>query len=169
MGTRMENFLGRELVLPDDRLYDPAEGLWVKKESDGSCSIGLSEPAVLMAGTIREIEMLAENGSHVTAGDTVALALTAKLKYMATPLSGTLTYPAHTGNLPEEIAKDPYSAALYRIVPESGATEGLVDAGGYADGLRDSEGARNPGGHSGGVSPTCKAVYMGLRGQNLRT
>jgi len=169
MGARVENFLGRELVLPDDRLYDAAEGLWIKQELGGGCSIGISEPALLMAGTLREIEMLAESGSHVKAGETVALALTAKLKYIAAPVSGTLTYPADTDNLAESIMKDPYSAAVFGIAADSADSEGLLDARAYADALKDSDGARNPGGHTGGVSPTCKAVYMGLREQNLES
>lgn len=32
MSVKFDNFLGRELIIPDDRLYDPAEGLWIKEQ-----------------------------------------------------------------------------------------------------------------------------------------
>lgn len=168
MGVTFENFLGRNLVIPDDRSYEPAEGLWIKQEYDGRLAVGLTEPAVLMAGTMREAEFLVEDGSRVDAGETVILVLTAKLKYIAAPVSGKLVHSQDAGSLAAKIAEAPYSTALFHIVPDGGKTADLLDAASYADALRDSDGARNPGGHKGGVSPTCKAVYMGLGQQSIK-
>jgi len=167
MEARFENFLGRELVLPDDRLYDPNEGLWIKREDEGRLAIGMTEPTVLMAGTIREVELLVEDGSEVSKGETVILVLTAKLKYIAAPVSGTLVCPKDMGSLSEEVMKDPYGTTVFHIMSEKNEIGQFLDASAYAIALRDSDGARNPGGHKGGVSPTCKAVYMAIGEQNI--
>jgi len=167
MDVRFENFLGRELVLPDDRSYDPTEGLWIKREDGGRLAIGMTEPTVLMAGTVREVELLVEHGSKVSKGETVILVLTAKLKYIAAPISGTLSFPKDLDPLPEKIVEDPYGTTLFHITSEKDEIGKFLDASGYASALRDSDGARNPGGHKGGVSPTCKAVYMAIGEQNI--
>lgn len=168
MDVRFENFLGRELVIPDDRLYDPTEGLWIREEENGKLAVGLTEPAVLMAGAIRQTELLVENGSKVSAGETVCLVLTSKLKYLAAPVSGTLTCPEDQMPSPTEIFENPYHAVLFRIVPDEDHTRQFLAAEAYARALKDSDGARNPGGHKGGVSPTCKAVYMALADQKIK-
>lgn len=167
MDVRFANFLGRELILPDDRSYDPVEGLWIKKEVGGRLAIGLTEPTVLMAGTVREVELLVEDGSKVSRGETVMLVLTAKLKYIAAPISGILVCPRGLSSLPEKIKEDPYGTTLFHIISEKEQIGVFLDASGYASALRDSDGARNPGGHKGGVSPTCKAVYMAIGEQNI--
>ncbi|MBI5248845.1 MAG: hypothetical protein HY912_05065 [Desulfomonile tiedjei] len=167
MGVRFENFLGRELVLPDDRSCDPAEGLWIKREDGGRLAIGMTEPTVLMGGTVREVELLVDDGSEVSKGETVILVLTAKLKYIASPISGTLVCPKDLSSLPENLVKDPYGTTLFHIVSQEDETGRFLDASDYANSLKDSDGARNPGGHKGGVSPTCKAVYMAIGEQNI--
>jgi len=167
MEVRFENFLGRELVLPSDRLYDPTEGLWIRREEGGRFAVGMTEPTVLMGGTVREVELLVEDGSEVRQGETVVLVLTAKLKYIASPIAGTLVFPKDMGSLPEEIVRNPYGTALFHITSEKDEIGKFLDAEGYAKALRDSDGARNPGGHKGGVSPTCKAVYMAIGDQNI--
>jgi glycine cleavage system H lipoate-binding protein len=168
MDVRIQNFLGREIVLPKDRSYDPEEGLWIQKQEDGRLAIGMTEPAVLMAGSIREMEFLVEDGIRVDAGEAVLLALTSKLKYLAVPFSGKLIFPEGASPLPARVNMKPYGTPLFYLIPEDDQVSGLVDAAGYAAVLRESEGSRNPGGHRGGVSPTCKAVYMGIGEQTLQ-
>ena len=167
MDVTVTNFLGQELVLPDDRSYDPTEGLWIKEESAGRLAIGMTEPTVLMAGTVRQIELLVENGDEVRKGETVILVLTSKLKYVASPISGTLVCTDQLDSLPRRIVEDPYGTTLFHIITGKAELERLIDASSYASALRDSDGARNPGGHKGGVSPTCKAVYMAIGEQNI--
>jgi hypothetical protein len=128
----------------------------------------MTEPTVLMGGTVREIEILVENDSSVSGGETVVLALTSKLKYIASPVSGKLSCSPDMSSLPAKIIEDPYGTVIFYLTPEKDELDTLVDAAGYVDALKDSDGARNPGGHSGGVSPTCKAVYMGIREQNIK-
>jgi len=168
MDVTFSDFLGRDLILPGDRLYDPMEGLWIKREDDERLAVGMTEPTVLMGGTVREIEALVEDGRHVEPGDTVLLALTGKLKYLGAPVAGTLIYSADLASLPQKIGENPYEATLFHIVPDKAENPNLLDASGYATALKDSDGARNPGGHKGGASPTCKAVYAGLGEQTIK-
>ncbi|MFC1835762.1 GcvH-related protein [Thermodesulfobacteriota bacterium] len=169
MTTTVKNFLGRELSIPEDRLYDPNEGLWLKEQPDGRLAVGLTEPSVLMAGAIRELEMLVADGSPVERGETVLLILTARLKYVAVPVAGKLEYSPDLNELSGGVGEDPYDGTIFFVTPETDDTPGLLDAAAYAESLKTSEGARNPGGHKGGVSPTCKAVYMGLGDQRIKT
>jgi glycine cleavage system H lipoate-binding protein len=167
MPVRVSNFLGRELDIPEDRLYDPIEGLWVKERDDGSLVLGVTEPSVLVSGPLREVEPLLEPGTTVQAGETVILALTSKLKYIAVPISGIVSFPTFSADTIRGLADNPYSVPLLFIIPREKSLRGLADATQYAVSLEDSEGSRNPQGLKGGVSPTCKAVYMGLGEQKL--
>jgi len=168
MPVRVSNFLGRDLSIPEDRLYDPNEGLWVKECEDGSLALGITEPSVLMSGPLREVEPLLEPGAMVQRGETVILALTTKLKYIASPISGIVSFPTFSSDAMQRLADDPYSVPLFFVVANKKSLDGLADATQYADSLKDSEGSRNPHGRKGGVSPTCKAVYMGLSEQKLQ-
>jgi len=163
MPVTVKNFLGREITLPEDRVYLPEEGVWAKKETDGSLSVGLTEPAVLLMGGIRQVESLVEDAAVVTAGETVCLALTGKLKYIASPASGRITF-AHPG---PEINENPYGVALFSLTGAEADLSQLTDAACYAEVLSTSEGARNPGGHKGGVSSICKALYWGIGQQEI--
>jgi glycine cleavage system H lipoate-binding protein len=168
MSVRVSNFLGRDISIPEDRLYDPIEGLWVKERENGSLELGITEPSVLMSGTLRQVEPLLEAGTMVQPGETVILALTSKLKYIAVPISGIISFPTFSADMTQGLADDPYSVPLFFIVPSGKSFHGLADATHYADSLQNSEGTRNPHGRKGGVSPTCKAVYMGLSEQKLQ-
>ncbi len=169
MSTKIEGFLGRELLIPQDRRYDIVEGLWVKDHDVGLLAVGATEATLLMTGALREVENLVDDGAVVKSGDTVILALTSKLKYIATPVSGQIRFPENLSDLPERLAEDPYGTPLFFISEGPHEPANLTDAAGYAAVLRNSEGARNPSGSTGGVSPTCKAVYMGLGQQKLHT
>ncbi len=165
MELKITGFLGRELTIPHDRSYDLTEGLWLKKNSNGSLAVGFTEPTVLMAGSIRQIEMLVEDGQSVSKGETVVLALTSKLKYVACPISGKIEFVQDVENIAQDVSSRPYETSVFNIAPEMDET--LPDAKDYIEALKDSDGCRNPGGHKGGVSPTCKAVYMAIAEQNL--
>lgn len=164
----LSNFLGRNLIIPEDRLYDASEGLWIRKMDDGRLAVGITEPTVIMGGTVREVEILVEDNSCVTRGETVILALTGKLRYMASPVSGKLTCSEDLGSLPGKIVQDPYGTPVFYVSPDQDESDLLVDPAGYLEALKDSDGSRNPGGHKGGASPTCKAVYMALGEQNIK-
>jgi glycine cleavage system H lipoate-binding protein len=167
LSVKIAHFLGRELLVPQDRRYDIVEGLWVKEHDAGLLAVGATEATLLMTGAVREVENLVDDGAVVKAGDTVLLALTSKLKYIATPVSGRIHFPEHLSDLPGKLTEDPYAEALFFVTEDPLEPADLTDAAGYAAVLRNSEGARNPSGSTGGASPTCKAVYMGLGQQKL--
>lgn len=164
MAVIVRRFLGRDLTLPEDRLYWPEEDLWIREDSPHHYSVGLTEAAVLVAGGVRDIEPLVEENCRVRAGDTVCLILTAKLKYVSCPLPGTVTFAAPGGDL----EGDPYGTAIFRVQTPAPKPPCWTLAAGYAAALSRSEGAHNPDGAKGGISATCKAVYGGLRQQKLR-
>lgn len=167
MAVQVEEFLGNVIALPEDRLYEPEEGLWLKIEPDGRFAVGLTEPALLMMGTIRDIDILVDSGAKVDSGETVVLGLTARLKYIACPLAGIVTFPEQRDDLARRVMADPYNTPLFFVQPLDFDERGLSNAFEYSNFLRNSEGARNPKGLKGGVSPTCKAVYMGLGQQKF--
>lgn len=164
MAVTVNRFLGRDLIIPEDRLYWPEEGVWISEVSPGVQEVGLTEPAVLMAGGVREIEPLVEANSTVRAGDTVCLVLTSKLKYLSAPLPGAVTFAAGGG----DVESDPYGTAIFQIQSASPKTGHLTDASGYAAAISHSEGAHNPDGAKGGISATCKSVYGALRQQKMQ-
>ncbi len=163
----VSNFLGRELLLPQDRLYDAEQGLWAQPGEGGNWALGLAEPAVLMAGGVRQVEPLVEEGETVAAGQLVVLVLTGKLKYVQAPLAGVISFPAELEQAAGRAAQDPYGTALFSIAAAKGDSGPLANAAVFAKALSDSDGSRNPSGATGAVSPTCKAVYQGIGGQRL--
>lgn len=163
MSVTVKEFLGRALTLPEDRAYLPGEGLWVRQTEDGTLQVGITEPALLLMGGVRQVDCLVEDGATVAAGDTVCLALTGKLKYLATPAGGRFAF-ANPGTT---LNDDPYGVPLFTLAGSDTALSALADAAAYAEALRASEGARNPGGHKGGVSSICKALYWGIGQQEL--
>lgn len=164
MSVTVKGILGRELTIPEDRWYVPGEGLWIRECPDDRLAVGLTEPAVLLAGGVREVEPLVEEGARIEAGQTACLVLTGKLKYVSSPLAGTVAFTGAGA----EAAHAPYETPLFFLSSSAVARPGLTDAAAYAAFLARSEGAHNPGGATGGISATCKAVYGGLRGQTLR-
>lgn len=167
MTVQVEEFLGTVVSIPEDRLYDPEEGLWLKRQPDGRIAVGMTQPAVLMAGPIRNLERLVEPGTTVKSGETVLLGLTARLKYIACPIPGAVTFPESQDDPAARVMEDPYDTPLFFVESSGSEDRRLSNAAEYADFLRNSEGARNPKGLKGGVSPTCKAGYMGLGQQKF--
>jgi glycine cleavage system H lipoate-binding protein len=163
----VSNFLGRDLILPQDRFYDAEQGLWAQPQEGGRWALGLAEPAVLMAGGVRQVEPLVEEGEAVEAGQLVVLVLTGKLKYVQAPLAGVVSFPPELEALAPQAAKDPYATTLFSITGPGGQPGGLADAAAFAKALSDSDGSRNPSGATGALSPTCKGVYQGIGGQRL--
>ncbi len=163
MGIIVKAFMGRDLEIPEDRLYFPAEDLWVRAEGEGVYAVGLTEPGVLVTGGVRQVDLLVPEGEAVEAGQTTCLALTAKVRYVASPLAGEVRF-ARPG---PELNDDPYGIPLFRVRAPDPDLSRLADAAGYAAVLADSEGARNPGGAKGPGSSICKALYWGIRQQKL--
>jgi len=166
----IEKFLGATVEIPEDRRYYSKQNLW-GRESDKGILFGLTQPALVLMGGIKSIDWLLEDSETVQAGVSVAFAITGKILYIDTPLSGTIDYNMDAKETPELINTDPYGKGWLFIVQPEGdknkAYQTLSPAEDYLESLRTSEGFKNPDGLKGGVSGICKAVYSGIGRQKI--
>jgi len=166
----IEQFLGKPVNIPEDRKYDPKESLWVKSET-GGLVFGLTEPALVLYGGLNDLDWLVDEGQVVEKGEAVIFALTSKILYLNTPISGRVGFNAKLKRNPSMILEYPYNQGwLFKIVL-NGDGESLInsfaDADTYIKSLAGSDGCKNPLGLKGGVSGICKAVYSGITEQQL--
>jgi hypothetical protein len=92
-------------------------------------------------------------------------------KFILEVFKGTVYFNHEIKKQPSLVQKDPYDKGwLFRTKPDSKtqrALNQLVDAQEYVKSLKGSEGYKNPEGLKGGVSGICKAVYSGIRDQEI--
>ena len=166
----IEKFLGQRVEIPEDRKYYTKQGLWVKPE-DQKMVFGLTEPALVLAGGVNDLDWLVDEGVFVQQGQDVVFVITGKILYIDSPLQGTIFFNPEVKQNLSLISVDSYGKGwLFRIKPDAGIAEAggnLTDAQVYVECLRDSEGFKNPEGIKGGVSGICKAVYSGIRDQKI--
>jgi len=166
----IERFLGKRVEIPEDRRYYIKQGLW-GKYSDDDILFGLSEPALVLAGGLKDVDWIVTEGQAVQEGEAVIFAITGKILYIDSPLKGHIHFNAEVKDSPAIVLSDPYEKGwLFKLTPgEEGAKEfdRLAHALEYVKNLRTSEGYKNPEGVKGGVSGICKAVYTGIGEQKL--
>jgi len=107
---------------------------WIKAESDGTWTIGITDHAQEALGDIVFLE-LPEAGKKYAAGENCAVVESVKAAsdiYM--PAAGeVIAVNDDLANSPEKVNADAYGAWMFRIKPESGADLGkLMDAAAYA-------------------------------------
>jgi glycine cleavage system H protein len=166
----IEKFLGQRVEIPEDRNYYVKQGLWAKLDGDDMV-FGFTEPALVLAGGVNDMDWLVSAEASVKQGQDVVFVITGRILYIDTPLTGTIFFnPEVKQNLSLAI-KDPYGKGwLFRIKPDGGLKEpnqSGLNAEGYAESLKSSDGFKNPEGIKGGVSGICKAVYSGIRDQKI--
>ena len=166
----IEKFLGQRVEIPEDRKYYLKQGLWGKPEGDDMV-FGFTEPALVLAGGVNGLDWLVGEEVSVKTGQDVVFVITGKILYIDTPLNGTIFFnPEVKQNLSLAI-KDPYEKGwLFRIKPDTGlevSSQTVMDAKGYTESLKGTDGFKNPEGLKGGVSGICKAVYSGIRDQKI--
>ena len=166
----IEKFLGQRVEIPEDRKYYAKQGLWAKFD-DNDMVLGFTEPALVLAGGVNDLDWLVNAEASVKQGQDVVFVITGRILYIDAPLTGTIIFnPEVKQNLSFAI-KDPYGKGwLFRIKPDGGLTESNqsgLNAEGYAESLKSSDGFKNPEGIKGGVSGICKAVYSGIRDQKI--
>jgi len=166
----IEKFLGQRVKIPEDRKYYTKQGLWAKPE-DRDMVFGFTEPALVLAGGVNDLDWLVGENVSVKQGQDVVFVITGKILYLDTPLQGVISFnPEVKQNLSLAI-EDPYGKGwLFRIKPDTGIGEAgqtALDAQEYSESLKGSEGFKNPEGLKGGVSGICKAVYSGIREQKF--
>ena len=166
----IEKFLGQRVEIPEDRRYHPKQGLWAK-EQDDNLVFGLTQPALILAGGVNDLDWLVDDGVTVTQGQDVVFLITAKILYISAPVAGVVFFNPEAKQNPSRVAKDHDDTGwLFRIRPETdidAARQSLADAQAYIESLKGTEGFKNPEGLKGGVSGICKAVYSGISQQKF--
>ncbi len=166
----IEKFLGQRVEIPGDRTYYAKQGLWAKPQDD-DMAFGFTEPALVLAGGVNDLDWLVSEQISVKQGQDVVFVITGKILYIDTPLKGTIFFNPEVKQNLSLVLEDPYGKGwLFRIKPdadweESGPT--AMDAKGYTESLKGTDGFKNPQGLKGGVSGICKAVYSGIRDQKI--
>lgn len=118
---------------PED-LHYAATHEWLRLESDGTVTLGITDHAQEALGDIVYLELPAE-GAQLTAGQVAGVVESVKAAsdYHA-PVSGTVIQ-VNEGltDAPEGINTHPYQSWFYRMQPANPAEiEQLLDAAGYA-------------------------------------
>ena len=166
----IEKFLGQRVEIPEDRKYFAKQGLWAKSEDDGMV-FGFTEPALVLAGGVNDLDWLVSGNASVERGQDVVFVITGKILYLDTPLQGIISFNPEVKQNLSLAMEDPYGQGwLFRIKPDIGLAETgptAMDAQDYTESLKGTDGFKNPEGLKGGVSGICKAVYSGIREQKF--
>jgi len=107
---------------------------WVRRESDGTLTVGITDHAQELLGDLVYVE-LPQQGAKVDAGKECAVVESVKAASdVYTPISGEVVeINGALGDAPETINKDPYGAGwMFKIRPSSLAeVDALLDADAY--------------------------------------
>jgi glycine cleavage system H protein len=107
---------------------------WVRRESDGTITVGITDHAQDLMGDLVYVE-LPEAGRKLAAGKEVAVVESVKAASdVYAPVSGEITAAnAALADAPETINKDPYGEGwMFKIRPSSPAEfNALLDAAAY--------------------------------------
>ncbi|HXQ63235.1 MAG TPA: glycine cleavage system protein GcvH [Steroidobacteraceae bacterium] len=108
---------------------------WMKKERDGSITVGITDHAQHALGDLVFVET-PDAGRTLAAGEACAVVESVKAASdVYSPLAGRITASnSSLADAPEKINSDPYGEGwLFRLTPaDPGAVDGLLDAGAYA-------------------------------------
>jgi glycine cleavage system H protein len=118
--------------IPADLKYTESHE-WVRLETDGTLTIGITEYAQDALGDIVFVE-LPKVGNTYTAGDDAAVVESVKAASdIYAPVSGdVIEVNQAVADAPDSINADAYSAWLYKMKPaDPNAINGLLDAAGY--------------------------------------
>ena len=124
------------MKFPDDLRY-AATHEWVRTESDGTLSIGISDHAQDMLGDLVFVELPAV-GRTLAAGESCAVVESVKAAsdVYAPVASVVVAANIALAESPESVNRDPYSAWLFRVKPvDPAAVSRLMDAATYRQGL----------------------------------
>ena len=148
----IEKFLGKRVEVPEDRRYVVKPGLWAKAEGP-EVRFGLTEPELVLAGGINDLEWLVWEGEEVEQGQSIAIAITGKIKYIDAPLTGVLRLNPEIKEAAALIAQDPYGQGwLFQIKTESEAKAALEEwspAQAYVETLQKFRGMQESGRNKG--------------------
>ena len=118
--------------IPESLRYT-ASHEWVRAESDGTLSVGITDHAQDSLGELVFVE-LPEAGRRLAAGDACAVVESVKAAAdVYAPVAGEVVARNDAlAEAPNQVNKDPYAAWLFRIKPAAGARlDNLMDARTY--------------------------------------
>ena len=120
------------MKLPQELRYT-ASHEWVRKESDGSVSIGITDHAQEQLGDIVFVEA-PQPGRKVKAGESIGVVESVKAASdIYAPVAGEIVAAnADLGSAPEKVNEDAFAAWMFRIKPDNAADiDQLLDAAAY--------------------------------------
>lgn len=120
------------MTTPDNLKYTKSHE-WVKQETDGTVTVGITFHAQSQLGDVVFVETPAA-GRQVKQGEECGVIESVKAAAdIYAPLSGEIVAAnAELADAPEKINQDPYSAWMFRIKPGNPAElAGLLDAAAY--------------------------------------
>ncbi|MBW7859706.1 MAG: glycine cleavage system protein GcvH [Rhodocyclaceae bacterium] len=125
-------------AIPTDLKYT-ASHEWIRVESDGTLTVGITDHAQEALGDIVFVE-LPEAGRTLGSGDACAVVESVKAASdIYAPVAGTVTESNQSvADSPESINADAYSAWLFRLRPDSADLSDLLDATGYEASIANS-------------------------------
>lgn len=118
--------------IPEDLRYT-ASHEWVRREADGTLSVGITDHAQDSLGELVFVEM-PEPGRRLAADEACAVVESVKAASdVYAPVAGEVVARNDSlADAPSEVNKDPYAAWLFRIKPAGGVgPDNLMDAAAY--------------------------------------
>ena len=106
---------------------------WVRRESDGTFTVGITDHAQEQLGDIVFVEA-PKVGRRVSAGDAVGVVESVKAASdIYAPIAGeVVAFNADLATAPEKVNADAYASWMFRIKPANAADlDKLLDAAGY--------------------------------------
>ena len=120
------------MKLPQDLRYT-ASHVWVRKESDGSVSVGITDHAQEQLGDIVFVEA-PQPGRKVKAAESIGVVESVKAASdIYAPVAGEVVAAnADLGTAPEKVNEDAFAAWMFRIKPDNPSDiDKLLDAAAY--------------------------------------
>ena len=120
------------MKLPQDLRYT-ASHEWVRRESDGTVSVGITDHAQEQLGDIVFVEA-PQPGRKVKAAESIGVVESVKAASdIYAPVSGEVVAAnAELGGAPEKVNHDAFAAWMFRIKPDNPSDlDSLLDAAAY--------------------------------------
>ena len=111
---------------------------WVRREADGTLTVGISDAAQDMLGDLVFCGDF-KVGETLSRGDTAGVVESVKAASdVYIPVDGEITaFNADLDSAPEKINTDPYGAWIFKVKPAAGTTlDGLMDATAYESSVK---------------------------------
>ena len=118
--------------VPDDLRYTESHE-WIRRESDGTLTIGITDHAQAALGDLVYVELPAV-GRTLKARDAAAVVESVKAASdVYAPVAGEVVAANQAlSGTPEQVNADPYGAWLFKLKPaEASAADTLLDAAAY--------------------------------------